>query len=234
MEGFNILVVEDEVLIADTIERYLKKKNHQVTGKAISYEEACSLYEQTAPDLVLLDIRLSGTRTGIDVAHFIQKQSKPKPYIFLTSQMDSHNINAAKETFPAGYLSKPIQKETLFATIEIAMHSHLADKDEKKTITVSNKGENHLIQIDDILYLEADHVYTKIHLKNRPHAMQRCSLKEMIDSLPANQFMQTHRSFAVNLKQVKRWDNADIFLEGNSIPLSRSRRQEVLNALERL
>jgi len=113
MKNYKILIVEDEVIIADTIKRYLTQNGHQVVGNAISYQEAESIYIEKKPDLVLLDIRLSGTKTGIDVAYFIQQQTDPKPFIFLSSQLDSRSLNSAKETFPAGYLSKPIQKNTL-------------------------------------------------------------------------------------------------------------------------
>ena len=104
MLRYRTLIVEDEIIIADTIKRYLQKQGHEVVGTAISYEEATEIYKKEQPDIALLDIRLSGSKTGIDVAHFIQEQNDATPFIFLSSQLDSRSINAAKQTYPSGYL----------------------------------------------------------------------------------------------------------------------------------
>ena len=187
MNSFRILIVEDEILIADTIKRYLENKGHQIVGNAISFEEAVHLYLQETPDITLLDIRLSGSRTGIDVAHFIQKQASPKPFIYLTSQTDSKNFKGAIDTFPSGYLTKPIQKESLFATIEISMRAYLAQQQVDKNITLYDGTKNYVIPINDILYLQTDHIYVNVHLSNGKHIVLRNSLKEMLEQLPNNQ-----------------------------------------------
>ena len=231
MTPFKILIVEDEILIADNLQRYLTKKGYQVAGIAISYEEAEQLYLKEKPDIVLLDIRINGSKTGIDFAHFIQQQPQPQPFIFLTSQVDFKNINDAKETFPAGYLSKPIQKESLLASIEIAMYKHLKDNEEIAAIPLYDGTKNHLVPLKDILYLQAEHVYVKVYVKENNFIIQRSSLKILLDQLPSDHFLQTHRSFAINLKQVSRWDTENIYVGDKAIPVSRSRRKEVFSLL---
>ncbi len=231
MTSFKILIVEDEILIADNIKRFLSKKGHKVVGIAISYEEAIQLYMEQKPDITLLDIRLNGMKTGIDVAHFIKQQEAPKPFLFLTSQMDSKNINKAKETFPAGYLSKPVQKESLYASVEIAMHKYLADKEEAPTIPLYDGSKNYLILLHDILYLQSEHVYVQVHLQDGNYILQRSPLKDLLEQLPPKQFIQTHRSFAINIKQVSHWDTENIYFNGKVIPVSRSRRKDVFSKL---
>ena len=232
MNSFKILIVEDEILIADNVSRYLIKKGYQVVGIAISFEEAVALFIQESPDIVLLDIKLSGPKTGIDFAHFIQKQSVVKPFIFLTSQMDTNNINNAKNTFPAGYLSKPIQKESLYASIEIAMHKNSFKKEEFITIPLFDGQKNHIIPISDILYLEADHIYSQVYISGDKQIIQRSPLKNLLDQLPSELFIQTHRSFAINIDQVKGYDNDHIYIRNSTIPISRSRKKEVLTMLQ--
>lgn len=229
MTTYRILIVEDEVLISDMIARYLNKMGHEVIGQALSYEEATQLYTETKPDIALLDIRLNGAKTGIDVAQFIQEQTPPIPFIYLTSQLDSRSINQAKETFPEGYLSKPIQKESLYTTIEMAMHRSQQRLPKKKEPTIQlNNGIKPLeVPIKDILYLQADHIYVKIHIAGMRPVLQRCALKELLERLPAQQFVQTHRSFAINIKQVSHWDSQSIYLNDLVLPLSRSRRKTV-------
>lgn len=229
--NFRILIVEDEILIADNIQRYLAKKGHEVIGIAISYEEATSLYVREKPDLVLLDIKLSGSKTGVDVAHFINEQDYSAPFIFLTSQMDSKNIDNAKETFPKGYLSKPIRKESLFATIEIVMHKWNEDIEEG-TIRLYNGVEYFNVQINDILYLEAEHVYVKVHMKNGDQIFQRSSFKDLLEQLPSDMFLQSHRSYAINAKSITKWDSQNIYIDKLEIPISRSRKKEILAHLE--
>jgi len=231
MDNFRVLIVEDEILIADIIKKYLEKEGHHVVGIAISYEEATQLYLQESPDIVLLDIRLNGPKNGVDVAHFIQEQSEPKPFIFLTSQLDRKSIKTAIETFPSGYLTKPIQKESLIATIEISMRTFLAQQIEEKTITLYDGNTNHLIAVNDILYLQTDHIYVRVHLLNGKKIVLRNSLKEMLEQLPEKQFIQTHRSFAINSNRVSHWDHQFIYLDGKEIPMSRSRRKIVISQL---
>lgn len=228
MNTYRVLIVEDEILIADTIERYLLAQGHQVVGKAISYAEAEQIYLEEKPDLALLDIRLNGKKTGIDVARFIQEQPNPAIFIFLTSQMDKESIDHAKETFPAGYLTKPIQKATLFTTIEIAMYRHATKKQNlEPTISLFDGTKHHLVVIKNILYLQTEHIYVHIHIKNGKSFMQRSALRDLLEQLPDDQFIQTHRSYAVNVKQVSGWDHQQVFIEGKTIPISRSQRKMV-------
>ena len=232
MSKYRILIVEDEIIIADTIKKYLTKAGHQVVGIAISYQEAETIYLNEKPDLVLLDIRLSGSETGIDVAYFIQHQANPKPFIFLSSQLDSRSISSAKETFPAGYLSKPIQKNSLITTIEIAMHNFQNQRREEPSIILNNGIKTYSIPYGEILFLKADHVYVKVHTKKDGEIAHRGSLKELIEQLPQEKFIQTHRSFVINLNEVNRWDNQNIHIQNVLIPMSRSRRKEVISQVE--
>ncbi len=233
MKKYKILIVEDEIIIGDTIERYLTQAGYQVVGNAISYQEAEIIYVNEEPDLVLLDIRLSGAKTGIDFAYFIQQHANPKPFIFLTSQIDSLTINRAKETFPAGYLSKPIQKDSLNTSIEIALHNFQNQRKEKTLISLSDGIQNFSIPYDEILFLEADHIYVNVHTKTFGLINQRGSLKEMIEQLPPENFIQTHRSFVVNIVEVNHWDNQNLRIQNKLIPISRSRRKEVISRIER-
>ncbi len=227
MTSYKILIVEDEILIADNLKHFLNKNGHDVIGMAISYDEAIEIYKEEEPDIVLLDIRINGNKTGIDIAHFIRNQENPVPFIFLTSQIDIENINEVKKTLPAGYLSKPVQKESLFASLEIAMHQHLKGNENVKTIPLYDGNTNHMIPIDKILYIESEHVYVKVYIENRNYLIQRSSMKELLTYLPENQFLQTHRSFAVNTEKISHWDFENIYINDKIIPISRSRRKEV-------
>ena len=231
MSSTRILIVEDEILIADMLERYLNARNYTTIGKAISYEEAIEMYDQTQPDLVLLDIRLNSERSGIDVARYIQKHANPRPFIFLTSQLDSHSLNAAKETYPGGYLPKPINKQTLFTTIEMALYRGQANQ-EVKSISIFDGTNSHSIGLDEVLFLQSDHVYTKIYVENTKRPLiQRASIKELIEQLPSHRFVQTHRSYVVNTSHISQWNTDHLFVGEHLIPISRYRKKDVLKLL---
>lgn len=232
MSSLQILIVEDEILIADMIEEYLLEKGHQITDIAISYDEAEESYLRQKPDLVLLDIRLSGSKTGIDMAHFIQSQPQPCPFIYLTSQIDRKSIDKAKMTFPSGYLPKPIQKEGLFTTIEIAMYNHNAFRETPTTILLFDGAKNIRVLVKDILFLKGDHVYIEVNLKSDKKVLHRGTFKDIMEQLPEDHFFQPHRSFAVNINHITHWDHANIYVQQNVIPISRGRRKDVRELLE--
>jgi len=73
MPPAKILIVEDEILIAETIKTYLNERGHIITEIAISYEEAIDAYQREQPDVILLDVRLYGKKSGIDVAEYLDE-----------------------------------------------------------------------------------------------------------------------------------------------------------------
>jgi len=233
MSIFKIMIVEDEIIIAETLKLYLEQQGYEVCGVACSYEEAVELTQKLVPDLYLLDIRLNGKRTGIDFAQFILDQEIKSPFIFLTSQLDSRSIDRAKRTFPAGYLSKPVHKESLYTTIEIALHNYGIEKPEEEGMLELSDGSRHFrIRFSDIKYLQADHVYVKVQVGDKKPILQRCTLRDLMDQLPTNLFVQTHRSFVINLDQVTRWDKQHLYIDEQLIPISRSRKKDIFEYLK--
>jgi DNA-binding NarL/FixJ family response regulator len=116
-----ILVVEDEIIIADNICSTLKNLNLEPTEPALNYTQAIArLMLEPKPDLALLDINLSGQKDGIDVAKFINENC-PMPIVFLTAFGDDATIERAKNVKPCGYLLKPFTKANIKPTIEIAV-----------------------------------------------------------------------------------------------------------------
>ncbi|WP_116125541.1 LytR/AlgR family response regulator transcription factor [Lewinella sp. IMCC34183] len=228
--GPRILIVEDEFIISDTIAELLRDNGYRVAGEAISYEEAVKLYEEETPDLALLDIRLSGARTGIDVARYLAARPDPIPFVFLTSQVDDAHIGLARDTFPAGYLSKPIQTTSLLATIAVALHNHQGQRREE-TVSLRAGQATHLLPVATIRHLQADHVYVRVTLTDQKPLVLRRSLGELVKEIDNPNIVQTHRSHAVNLQHVTRYDNRSVYVDGASIPVSDTYRESVMARL---
>ncbi len=122
MNAINALIVEDEVLIAETIRYYLTERGHHVIGMAISYDEAVQNIDKYKPDVVILDIRLYGDKSGVHVAKYLQESDKNIPYIIVAAQFGSKNVEQTFSAGAAGYLTKPINKENLWSATELAVH----------------------------------------------------------------------------------------------------------------
>jgi len=228
-----VLIVEDEVLIADTLHRHLESKGFDVVGKAISYAEAIDLIETRNPQIALLDICLSGEKTGIDLVKYIRNKDLKIPCIYLTSQVGGKNLSAAKETFPEGYLAKPIQIESLFTTLEIAIHNQsLETKINEDSILLKENDQNHLIFLKDILFVNADHVYVDIYLKEGKKITVRNSLQRMLEQLKGKNFAWVHRSYVVNLDHVTSWTKSILGIDKYQVPISRGKRKKTIALLD--
>ncbi|MEG4249535.1 ATP-binding protein [Microcoleus sp. Pol10D4] len=123
MNPIKILVVEDEVIVAQDIAGRLKKLGYAVTATVSSGEEAIQKALENPPDLVLMDIVLKGEIDGVTAAEKI-RTNRNVPTVFLTAYADDQTLQRAKLTDPFGYIIKPFQQNDLRVAIEIALHRH--------------------------------------------------------------------------------------------------------------
>jgi two-component system, cell cycle sensor histidine kinase and response regulator CckA len=123
MAKANIMIVEDESIIASVIAGALKKFEYEVIDILNTGEAAAAAALREKPDLILMDIRLQGAMDGIAAVEQIQKQMDI-PIIYLTAYADEPTLERAKKTKPFGYIPKPFQEIELKTTIEMALYKH--------------------------------------------------------------------------------------------------------------
>ena len=116
----NILIVEDEALIASYIEEVLGESGFSVAGIAASGPEALSLAAETSPVLALVDIRLTGPIDGIELACQL-RQKFGLPSIFLSGLADLETTKRAAAAEPLGFLPKPFLPSQVFNAIDRAL-----------------------------------------------------------------------------------------------------------------
>ncbi len=121
MDSERVLIVEDERIIALDLRRRLEKLGYQVTGIASTADEAVQRAVEHKPDIILMDIMLSGDEDGIDAARTIRDTSGI-PVIFLTAYADERTLERAKAAEPFGYVLKPFKERELYTTIDMALH----------------------------------------------------------------------------------------------------------------
>lgn len=123
MDLKRIMVVEDEVVIARDIQVMLDNLGYDASTVTSYGEEAIRKAGEIRPDLVLMDIVLSGAMNGIDAAWEIRRQFNI-PVVYLTAYADNQTLERAKLTEPFGYILKPFEERELHTTIEMAFYKH--------------------------------------------------------------------------------------------------------------
>lgn len=123
MSNTQILIVEDESIVAEDIKATVQKMGYSVSAVVSSGEDAVSEAEEKRPDLILMDIMLRGEMNGIEAAGRIRSTCNI-PVIYLTAYADEKIIEEAKLTEPFGYITKPFENRELHSSIEMALYKH--------------------------------------------------------------------------------------------------------------
>ena len=143
MNPVKILVVEDEVIVAQDIAGRLKKLGYVVTATVSSGEEAIQKAIENPPNLVLMDIVLKGDMDGVTAAEKI-RTNRNVPTVFLTAYADDKTLQRAKLTDPFGYIIKPFQPNDLRVAIEIALHRHEIETKMRESLKASEAARESL------------------------------------------------------------------------------------------
>lgn len=239
MGGIKILLVEDDWIIAKEITLSLNDLGFEVVGNLDAGEDALKKIPELKPDIILLDIGLSGEMTGIDTAREIKRQYQV-PFIFLTALADSTTIEQAKLTEPYAYLVKPVKAETLYSTIEITLHNAAQRKDPtpplKEGLTIDDsifvKTKNRLekILLRDIRWVEASDIYALVCTATGTYLLNT-SLKAVEEKFPATCFLRVHRSYIVNLDKIEAIEEDDLVITDQRIPIGKTYREKLMSRL---
>jgi DNA-binding LytR/AlgR family response regulator len=212
----------------------LQELQHEVIGIAGSSYEAEQILAMDNPDIALIDINLKGDHDGISLARSI-RDKYDIPLIFITSYSDRNTVERAKQVRPDGYIVKPFAKEDLYTSIEIAVFNHArskgfvppAGKDESMNIVLRDsifiRKDYMLIKIkfDDLIWIRSEMNYLELYCRDNKHLI-RSTLKDFVEKLPADIFLQVHKSFAINMKHISAIDHSHIWLTDVRVPIGRS------------
>jgi DNA-binding LytR/AlgR family response regulator len=249
MQALKILIVEDEVLIAEDLKEILFEVGYTEVFKARNYAQAIEAFESKNIDMVLLDINLNDSKSGIDLGLQIN-QNLHIPFIYITSYSDTDTIASVKKTKPSAFLLKPYNKAHLLASIEIAFFNYSTNinaADKPNEDRINDETENELIingqflvkdgyryikvPLEDILWFESDKNYIEIKTLEKKYLL-RASLKKLQSLLPANQFVKCNKQQIVNMTQVDSFNSNSIEIKGQQISISRTEQLEVLKKLK--
>jgi len=243
MPLLNVIIVDDEEFARSSLYFLLQEncENIQVVGIAKSVSEARALLATTKTDLIFPDIAMP-VENGFELIPDIQANNA---HVIFTTAYDQYALKAIKAN-ALDYLLKPIDIDDLLAAVAKAaayislnknlgsrndnlsnFASHLSDKNEIRKISLPNGQGYTLLDIDDILYIEADSNYSIFHLAKKESITVSKSLKEYEEVLPENQFVRVHKSNIVNLNYLAEYNSKNglelLLKNGERIAVSRRR-----------
>ena len=250
------LIVDDEQPARDSLQFMLETycPGIKIAAQAESASEAREILKTTQIDAIFLDISMPN-ENGFSLLESID--SSRYMFVFVTAH-DQYVLRALRAS-AVDYLQKPIDAGELQQAVEklhrlkrmsaqsgIPLYPYKQTLDSLVSNANSKRGVHRLclpgmqgftiLDVDDILYLDADSNYTIFHLKNLKKIVVSKSIKEFEDVLDPLVFFRIHKSSIVNLKYLKEFSKVDgyyaVMVDNSSIAVSRRRLPDFLKAVE--
>lgn len=255
----NILIVEDESIVAMDLAMGLQRDGFNIAGVADNGSDARVLFESNDIDIVLIDINIIGDKDGIETVNELVK-IKQVPVIYLTAFTDVATVNRVKKTYPAGFLTKPYSINNVRIAIELALNNFAVLKEQQgsgKVISIEDSpGKSKEIKADketilqmndcifvkqnyqfvkvklsDILYVESENNYTHVITSEKKIAL-RISLNQLLEKIIFSQLVRIHRSFAVNIHAIQSFTEQDIKVGKTELPIGKQYKDAFLKKFD--
>lgn len=248
----NAIIVDDEEFARSSLYFLLQEncENVNIMGIAKSVNDARALLSQYNVDLIFLDIAMPG-ENGFEL---IPQAQNANATVIFTTAYDQYALKAIKAN-ALDYLLKPIDIDELKEAVEKAsryikmnkaennrneslknLANDLTERTAIKKITLPSGQGYRLVDIDEIIRIEADSNYSVFHLNNLEKIAVSKILKEYEEILPEERFVRVHKSSIVNLKYVKEYNSKNglqvILTNGEAITVSRRRASDFFDSIK--
>jgi len=233
-----ILIVEDEVLVAEEIAADLEDYSFKISDISTSSEECYSAIKNELPNVILMDINIKGEKDGIATAKTIN-QTHNIPIVYLTANTDSKTIERALSTSPSAFISKPYTKKDLVIALELAFKKHNEKlisnpiSENKNSFFVKDGAQYSRINVDDINYVEADGSYSKIYTTSKEYHLST-NLNHFQENLSNPIFVRIHRSYIINIGKVETFNKNSLTIGTKTLPISKSHQKEILKLFTKI
>jgi two-component system LytT family response regulator len=243
------IIVDDEKHCRDVLALLLQRfcPQVQLLASCVDGTEGYQAVEMHHPDLVFLDIEMPGM-SGFDM---LEACRFTKFDVIFTTAYNEYAIKAIRHN-ALDYILKPIDKDELVQAVQKAEQERLTRSSAKvesfveylhrqKTgdrIALPTLEGLQIINSEEIYYCESDGGYTRFFLTNGKVVLISKTLKEVEDVLETKGFCRVHHGYLINVRYVQRYirgDGGEVIMENNkNIPVSRNKKQEFLNLLEKI
>ncbi|MEY3501917.1 MAG: hypothetical protein RL308_3590 [Bacteroidota bacterium] len=207
-----VLIIEDQILIANFIESLLLQHNFKNVDIAYCFASAIEKAVTFDPDIVLMDINLEGNNEGIALA---QNHFSNKGVIYLTAQNDDETISTAIATNPYSYLTKPIKPTDLITAVKL-----LTMKLRPKNLVLNEGNIEFVFNFDDIMYIKSSKNYIDVFTVSNTVSI-RYGIAKIAEKLPEAMFVQIHRSIIVNVNFIQKKTKSFVLINTVKMPISR-------------
>ena len=229
-----VLIVEDEPIIADDIAICIGQMGHEVTSICNTADQALAVLDQITIDLALLDIKIKGGRDGVQLAQCM-KQKTNIPFIYISSLYDKTTISRAKNTRPSGYIVKPFKDEDIKVAVDMALvKTKIKPVNESDTeqIELFIRERNAIVPLDlnEVFYIEASDNYSIFHFEGKHHVVSQ-TLKLIEQTLASQGYCRIHKTFLVNLRKIDRIEHSVVFINGRPLPIGKAYKKTFMSRL---
>jgi len=240
MGNIKVLIVEDEMLVAENLADCMRESGFNVCGIAISANECFELISSQQPDILILDICLKGKLDGIEIATILT-QTKYIPFIFLTANTDPITVSKALPLKPGAFISKPFNNTDVQIAVELAcqkhndalIHANSASILPDSAIFLKDGLCYKRIEIASILYIEAKGSYSNVVTTTRSYTLSY-NLNYFTSQIKSPVFKKVHRSFIVNINNIQAFDSNSLQINRTTIPVSKTYRKEVMDLFTKI
>lgn len=224
MKKAEILIVEDDILTASVIQKYLTKNGYDVLGIAPNATRAFEEIKKAKPDLILMDIFLRDSIDGIEIAKMV-KEKYDIPVIYLTADSSETTIDRAKITEPFGYLVKPVDSKILITNVELTIQKQLSHNNKiLETLRIKNDELEKKVK-ERTSELMAMNEELKSEIKQRKLAEEALKKAERLATIGKMSAVLAHE-IRNPLNSIK--INADILFETLDLTENKRRRLQIM------
>ncbi|ABQ05193.1 LytR/AlgR family response regulator transcription factor [Flavobacterium johnsoniae] len=230
--AFKCIIVDDEPPATRILENYIGKVSFLEKTEVFNDSlKALEFLNTQSVDVIFLDIQMPQL-TGLQISRIISKDIK---VIFTTAYPDfaleGFELNAVD------YLLKPISFERFYQAVSklntqsktvVSNQNNLPD-----FLFIKTDGKNKFqkVFLNDILYVESLQNYVCIHT-SKQQIITHSSLKNVIESLPENNFIQIQKSYVVSLKHLESTDNYSVYINGKELPIGAAYKEAFFDKIE--
>jgi DNA-binding LytR/AlgR family response regulator len=248
MEKVKVLIVEDSLIIAESLKIMLEDMGYEVPAIFVSGRATLENFKPGFADIIIMDIHLADNTNGVDTSIELRKISTA-PIIYVTDNKDEYlRKKAIYETNTVQYLTKPFTKLDISIAIDLAIkaikgHNLMLEKSNSSTylinecIFVKDVQGFKKVLISDIIFLKAEgsycNLYYKANIKNDTKStIQNIMFSENLSFLEekfsfADDLVRIHRSYIININNIKRIHENRLWVDDHEIPIGKTYKNEI-------
>lgn len=207
-----VILIEDESGMRTLLRKIIEQQpGFEIVGEADNLTDALTLFSKFRPEVVFLDIEIKGSN-GLDCAKIIADMEPKTRIIFATAH--AQFMPEAFEVYAYDYLIKPFPVDRVKQTLQRMINNSSSPKDDTMErivkyergldkLLVKGRESMSFIDMKEIILVQRENSSTVIYTKNDSFTTS-VSLSDIETKLDAEQFMRSHKSYLINLSQIKK------------------------------